>query len=350
MEAGVNSTIRYMGGIVGVAILGLVLDPDGSHSSVLAQHCALLTVFVAVLRSDRAIHVQRTGSGCVVTRIDSQSRGWGIRLRQPKRGTYISCTSRRERWMSGRRVARSGSRRGRKGVLVAVVAAGLLALALGWSVNTILANVGGLPSEGDDSPSSGTGGEPSPTSEATDNPQGITVIGRELLSKCAAGLSNAEKAFSAAKAGVRDWSDHTQARTDLLRGRISEKKMNAVWTRTQNAGPADQEQFQEALQTSDGTSSCDDLEDVPESQDDAVTDCVARAESASDAVSAAEAVMGDWDTHLHHMTRYADGGMTSGQAQRLWVRAWRSASINISAYREGQDLLASAPTCNKSVP
>jgi MFS family permease len=51
MAAGVSSTMRYLGGIVGVAILGRVLDQDGSHSSVLAQHHALLGVFVAVLLS-----------------------------------------------------------------------------------------------------------------------------------------------------------------------------------------------------------------------------------------------------------------------------------------------------------
>jgi MFS family permease len=51
MAAGVSSTMRYLGGIVGVAILGRVLNADGSHSSVLAQHHALLAVFVAVLIS-----------------------------------------------------------------------------------------------------------------------------------------------------------------------------------------------------------------------------------------------------------------------------------------------------------
>ncbi|MDF2967187.1 MAG: permease of the major facilitator superfamily [Nocardioidaceae bacterium] len=51
MAAGVSSTMRYLGGIVGVAILGRVLDSDGSRASVIAQHHALLAVFVAVLLS-----------------------------------------------------------------------------------------------------------------------------------------------------------------------------------------------------------------------------------------------------------------------------------------------------------
>jgi MFS family permease len=49
MAAGVGSTMRYLGGIVGVAILARVLDTTGSQSSVLAQHHTMLAVFVAVL-------------------------------------------------------------------------------------------------------------------------------------------------------------------------------------------------------------------------------------------------------------------------------------------------------------
>lgn len=49
MATGVSSTMRYLGGVVGVAILGRVLDVDASQASVVAQHHALLVVFAAVL-------------------------------------------------------------------------------------------------------------------------------------------------------------------------------------------------------------------------------------------------------------------------------------------------------------
>ncbi len=49
MAAGIGSTMRYLGGIAGVAILGRVLDATGSPDAVLAQHRLLLDVFVGVL-------------------------------------------------------------------------------------------------------------------------------------------------------------------------------------------------------------------------------------------------------------------------------------------------------------
>jgi MFS family permease len=49
MAAGVNSTMRYLGGIVGVAILGGVLDFAGSPADVDAGHHLLLSIFLGVL-------------------------------------------------------------------------------------------------------------------------------------------------------------------------------------------------------------------------------------------------------------------------------------------------------------
>ena len=47
--AGMGSTMRYLGGVVGVAVRARVLDTGRSAPSVLEQHHTLLTVFLAVL-------------------------------------------------------------------------------------------------------------------------------------------------------------------------------------------------------------------------------------------------------------------------------------------------------------
>jgi MFS family permease len=49
MAAGVGSTMRYLGGIVGIALLRRVIDGAASVDAVLAQHNLLLDVFVGVL-------------------------------------------------------------------------------------------------------------------------------------------------------------------------------------------------------------------------------------------------------------------------------------------------------------
>lgn len=49
MAAGVNSTMRYLGGVVGVGLLGRLLDVDGGHAEILAEHRVMLGVFGAAL-------------------------------------------------------------------------------------------------------------------------------------------------------------------------------------------------------------------------------------------------------------------------------------------------------------
>ena len=41
--------MRYLGGIVGIALLGRLIDGSSSADAVLAQHDLLLSVFVGVL-------------------------------------------------------------------------------------------------------------------------------------------------------------------------------------------------------------------------------------------------------------------------------------------------------------
>lgn len=49
MAAGVGSTMRYLGGVVGILLLGRVLDLDGDRAQVLAEHRAVLALFLAAL-------------------------------------------------------------------------------------------------------------------------------------------------------------------------------------------------------------------------------------------------------------------------------------------------------------
>jgi hypothetical protein len=49
MAAGFSSTMRYLGGIAGVAVLGRLLHLSGSRTVVLDAHHTVLTVFLVVL-------------------------------------------------------------------------------------------------------------------------------------------------------------------------------------------------------------------------------------------------------------------------------------------------------------
>lgn len=49
MAAGVSSTMRYLGGVAGIALLGRLLDLDDSRAEVLAEHHTVMGVFAGVL-------------------------------------------------------------------------------------------------------------------------------------------------------------------------------------------------------------------------------------------------------------------------------------------------------------
>ncbi|MCW2720607.1 MAG: hypothetical protein JWR81_4429 [Pseudonocardia sp.] len=49
MAAGVNSTMRYLGGVVGIAVLGRLLDVGGNREEVLGEHRIMLAVFAGAL-------------------------------------------------------------------------------------------------------------------------------------------------------------------------------------------------------------------------------------------------------------------------------------------------------------
>lgn len=49
MAAGVSSTMRYLGGVAGIAFLGRVLDLSGTRAAVLSEHHRVLEVFLGVL-------------------------------------------------------------------------------------------------------------------------------------------------------------------------------------------------------------------------------------------------------------------------------------------------------------
>jgi MFS family permease len=83
MAAGVGSTMRYLGAVVGIAVLGRVLDIGGSRPEVLAEHRRVLALFTVVLLASLA---------CAAV--------------LPRRSAQRSCTARDER-------ASSPSARGR---------------------------------------------------------------------------------------------------------------------------------------------------------------------------------------------------------------------------------------------
>jgi hypothetical protein len=182
-----------------------------------------------------------------------------------------------------------------------------------------------------------------PTEDSTSRAAGSDG---KLVRACAAELSTADGVVAAADRGVADWNDHVQARTDMLEGRMSVERMDAIWARTRIAGPGDQEKFHAAMEKHGDMSDCHELKASADGADDPAADCVSRATAAERTVAAAEAAMRDWESHLTNMAAYAHGDMTSDMAQDKWVAAWRDAPAHIKAYDDARAELAAAPSCD----
>ena len=252
--------------------------------------------------------------------------------------------------MSGKRAARHAQSRGRRRALtgaavVAAVVAGVLAVTLGW-----------LPGSGSDESDNEAATRPATSAAATasgraesssstptpDRPVATQAGLSTSLRACAASLREEQRAVDAAGRGVRNWNDHVRARTAMLDGRISMDEMDAIWARTQAAGPGDQKRFNQAMQATQ-PSTCARLRDARDSKPAAR--CVQRSQAATRALDSAEAAMKDWDVHLANMRKYAKNKMSASMAQGRWVKAWRNAPKNISAYQKARATLAKAPTC-----
>ena len=63
MAAGVGSTMRYLGGVAGIAFLGRTLDLHGTRTAVLAEHHHLVEVFLGVLVLGLLCATRLPGSG-----------------------------------------------------------------------------------------------------------------------------------------------------------------------------------------------------------------------------------------------------------------------------------------------
>jgi hypothetical protein len=111
--------------------------------------------------------------------------------------------------MPGKRAAR---RRPDRSVLAALIAAGLLACVLAWSLFMVLGD-GGVGTDDADSAGEDTArGVDVRSGPPTDDTRTEGGDAESALQACSAEVASAERVVSAAQSGVRHWSAHVRAR------------------------------------------------------------------------------------------------------------------------------------------
>ncbi len=142
---------------------------------------------------------------------------------------------------------------------------------------------------------------------------------------------------------MRQWSAHIQAQTDAFANKITVVELDDIFARTRKAGEEDVKQYAEAVKRYKGMdSSCERVSGAPVSIARQLAGCSGRGRAQRPVLAAAEAGMADWRNHLGDMNRSEKGKIHNPLAK--WLRTWRAAPTNITAYKEAVDKF-SAPDC-----
>jgi hypothetical protein len=233
-----------------------------------------------------------------------------------------------------RRARRAAPRRRGAWLLIAVplvmLVAGML-IFLGISRRDELAR---LPIPGASTTSTST---PSGSGQPDESP-GIAALGT-----CRAKIEAADKVLATARTGMKNWSDHIQAQTDLNAGKITTEEMDDIFDRTRKAGEDDEEQYNAAVKGyEDQGGSCSEVPGASAEVTQRLTRCAERGRAQEPVLAAAKDGMSDWIRHLGEMRRSDRGKIHNPQAK--WLATWRAAPKNIDAYRQAADKF-SAPDC-----
>jgi hypothetical protein len=74
--------------------------------------------------------------------------------------------------------------------------------------------------------------------------------------------------------------------------------------------------------------------------------CAAREQALEAYMTAAQAVMTDWKTHLSEMADHSDGHLNGPEAQARWIERYKAAPAHLDPYKAAAAALAAAPACS----
>ena len=232
-------------------------------------------------------------------------------------------------------------------VIALLVGGGALAVQQGWSsadtapsadsppADTTMPSAGhsmSMPSETESAPAPSPSPDPSPSSIRSARSSRAGEAGAaQLLAYCQDQVRAVDRVLKAADVGIGHWAEHVQAQTDANAGRISARKMDAIFTRTRLDGPDDVAAYDQALDDLDpGSDRCDEPKGLTGPVGNKIKDCADRDRAQLPVLAAARDGMDDWESHLAAMRRSRMGHVDD--AQGVWVRAWRAAPKHISTH------------------
>jgi hypothetical protein len=172
---------------------------------------------------------------------------------------------------------------------------------------------------------------------------------QKALQECVTRQDAAQAVVAAASAGADHWSQHVQGQADIDSGAKTyiEVKQN-VFAPTRAAGPGDVAAYESAMNTYNAVSGCQSVASMQASSDltPKLQACAAREQALDAYMSAAQAVMADWKTHLQEMADHTDGHLNGPDAQARWIERYKAAPAHLDPYKAAKAALDAAPACS----
>jgi hypothetical protein len=172
---------------------------------------------------------------------------------------------------------------------------------------------------------------------------------QKALQECVRRQDAANAVVAAATSGAQHWSAHVQGQADIDSGAKTyiDVKTN-VFGPSKAAGPGDVAAYESAMTAYNGVSGCQSVGTLQASADmtPKLQACAAREQALDAYMSAAQAVMTDWKTHLSEMADHTDGHLTGPDAQARWIERYKAAPAHLDPYKAAAAALQAAPACS----
>jgi len=206
-----------------------------------------------------------------------------------------------------------------------------------------------LPTTSSTTSSTTTTASPSTTATATATMSAENAAAQKALQECVTRQDAAKAVVTAASTGAQHWSEHVQGQADIDSGAKTyiEVKQN-VFAPTRAAGPNDVAAYEGATASYAAVSGCQSVASMQASSDltPKLKACAAREQALEAYMSAAQAVMTDWKTHLSEMADHTDGHLNGPDAQARWIERYKAAPAHLDPYKAAAAALDAAPACS----
>ena len=172
---------------------------------------------------------------------------------------------------------------------------------------------------------------------------------QKALQECVTRQDAAKAVVAAASQGEEHWAAHVQGQSDIDAGvKTYIEVKQTVFAPTRAAGPGDVAAYESAMSAYTAVSGCQSVSSMQASSDltPKLQACAAREKALETYMSAAQAVMTDWKTHLQEMADHTDGHINGPDAQARWIERYKAAPAHLDPYNAAKAALDAAPACS----